>query len=196
MVNEGISGGRRNTDLVRNNLTGYYFDKTPDGNYYFHGTNIQANPFVDYSDYNFGLDEDGGDVSESKTVSKINAVAGVTSLTMSVISNTLTSTRLGSDIAYSLSNSKIFLTSVKYLKPVGYGASVVSVGTDVILSIDGSQSWTETVINSGVTIGTIFIGGWEGVVIQLDYQGAKFYIKTSREHPEWILPASYHCFKR
>ena len=77
MDNEGISGDRRNTDLVRNNLTGYYFDKTPDGKYYIHGTNIQANSFVDYSDYNFGLDEDSGD--DGLTLSETSTMATITS---------------------------------------------------------------------------------------------------------------------
>jgi hypothetical protein len=55
-----------------------------------------------------------------------------------------------SDIAYSNSNSNVFLNSVKYLKPIGYGATGISVLSDVLLIIDGQQSLTETGINSSI----------------------------------------------
>jgi hypothetical protein len=136
-------------------------------------------------------EEGGGDY---ETTSTINTIAGVTSLTAGAVSNTLTLTNVGSDIAYSLSNSKIFLISAKYLKSVGYGATGVSVLTDVGLSINGQQSWTETGINTGVTVGAMIIGGWPGFIIQLDYIGAKAYMRTINGHPEWVLPPAYHSF--
>jgi len=134
---------------------------------------------------------DGGG---NEIVSTINMISNVSSLVVVAVSNTITSTRIGSNITYSLLNSKVFLTSVKNLKPFGYGATGVSVLTDVGLSINGQQSWTETGINSGVTIGAMIVGGWYGVAVQLDYQAAKLYLRTTREHPEWVLPASYHNF--
>ena len=137
-------------------------------------------------------DQTGG--GESNTLQTINTTVNTVSNTTAAISTMLTSTKFGSDITYTLSSSKIFLTSVKYLKPVGFVATWVGIFTDVGLSINGQQSWTETGINTGVTVGATIIGGWPGLIIQLDYIGAKTYMQTVNEHPEWILPASYHSF--
>lgn len=122
------------------------------------------------------------------------SVASAVSYATGVISNTLSSTRIGSNIAHSLSNSKAFLTSAKYLKPIGYWASGFGIGTDVIMSFDGSQTWTETGINTTVTGIAIGIGGWPGLIIQGNYQASKAYMNTISKHPEWILPARYHSF--
>ena len=121
-------------------------------------------------------------------------ISNVSSLVVGAVSNTITSTRIGSNITYSLLNSKVFLTSVKNLKPFGYGATGVGVFSDFYLSKTGQQSWTETGINTGVTIGAMIIGGWPGFIIQLDYYGAKTYMRTINEHPEWVLPPMYNSF--
>ena len=94
--------------------------------------------------------------------------------------------------------SYAFNNPLKYTDPTGYTmeewATGVSVLTDVGLSINGQQSWTETGINTGVTIGAMIIGGWPGFIIQLDYYGAKTYMRTINEHPEWVLPPMYNSF--
>jgi hypothetical protein len=151
------------------------------------GTEIVSTwvPFVNYGQAG------GGD---DKIISSINTIASVISLTTGAVSNTLRLTEIGSDIAYFLSNSKFFLTSVEYLKPVGYWASGLTVATDIIQSTTGQQSWTETGFNTAVTGIAIGVGGWPGLIIQLDYIGAKTYMRTLNEHPDWVLPASYHSF--
>lgn len=78
-----------------------------------------------------------------------------------------------SDIAYSNSNSNVFLNSVKYLKPIGYGATGISVLSDVLLIIDGQQSLTETGINTSATMISMAVGRWPGFVIQENYQASK-----------------------
>jgi len=131
---------------------------------------------------------------ESDWAGITTSVASAVSYATGVISNTFSSTRTGSNIAHSLSNSKTFLTSVKYLKPIGYWASGFGIGTDVIMSFDGSQTWTETGINTAVTGIAIGVGGWPGLIIQGNYQASKAYMNTISKHPEWILPAGYHNF--
>ena len=106
----------------------------------------------------------------------------------------LRSTRFGSRIAYDLSDSRVFLNGIKILKPFGYGLSFLSIGTDFYLSETGQQSWVETYTNTAVTGVAIIVGGWIGLGIELDYQGAKLYLWEAKEHPEWILPAYYHSF--
>lgn len=99
-----------------------------------------------------------------------------------------------SDLAYSNSNSKVFLNSVKYIKPMYYGATGISVLSDVFLTIDGQQSLTETGINTSVTMISMAVGGWPGFVIQVNYQASKVYMNNISKHPEWVMPASNYSF--
>ena len=81
----------------------------------------------------------------------------------------------------------MFLTGSKYIKTVGYWALGFSTGTDVILSINGLQSWSETGINTSVTGIALSIGGLCGFAIQLHYNASKGYMRTLSRHPEWVL---------
>jgi len=67
----------------------------------------------------------------------------------------------------------------------------LSVVSDGYLSATGQQPWGETITNTAVTGIAFEVGGWPGLFIQLDYMGAKAYLKTSKEHPEWVLPSWY-----
>jgi hypothetical protein len=138
------------------------------------------------------IGETGG--GESDWVGITNSVAGYVSYASGIISNTFTSTKVGSDIAYFLSNSKAFINSVKYLKPITYGATGVGMFSDFYFSTTGQQSWTESGINTGVTIGATIVGGWLGIGLQVQYQASKGYMKTISKHPEWVMPSRYHSF--
>jgi len=77
MANNSPPSRHRNADLIQNNLTGNYFDRTPDGKYYVPGTNIQVNPFVNYSDYYFSIGSTGDQAGGGDGLST-NFLAGTT----------------------------------------------------------------------------------------------------------------------
>jgi len=123
----------------------------------------------------------GGD--DDNLLSSINETSGIISLLSGTINNFVTQTRLGSDVAYYLSNNKAFLNSAKYVKSIGYWAAGLGIGTDVMMSYTGSQSWTETGINAAVTGVALYIGGWPGIGISLMYNGIKLQIEQYQNVP-------------
>jgi len=64
------------------------------------------------------------------------------------------------------------------------------------------QSWAETGTDIGANVGIIYLstqyGGWVGAVAATIYITDKaafnVYINSVMEHPEWVLPTSYHNF--
>jgi hypothetical protein len=96
-------------------------------------------------------------------------------------------------VAYNIAYKNTLLKGVRYLKPISYGTSFVSFATDLYLSANGQQSWTETGLNTAVTGVAIGIGGWAGLVIQANYQASKVYMETLMEHPDWA-PYPYRGF--
>jgi len=88
-------------------------------------------------------------------------------------------------IGYNIAYNNALLKGVSYLKPLSYLASGMSFFSDVYLSSTGKQSWTETGMNTAVTGVSIAVGGWPGLVIQVNYLAGKSYIKTIIKHPEW-----------
>ena len=208
MADNSISGGRRNTDLVQNKITMNYFDRTPDGKYYIPHTNIQVNPFIDYSVYNFGLGNAGGGTANAlQTVSTVNTVTGIfASTTQGVVQSTM----VGANFTYAISGNRVLLNSVangfKYAPYVGL---FVTIGTGSYLSISINpatnlpyQSWVETGIDIGANLGIIYLGsqygGWVGAgaatIYVVDKAAFNAYMNTVREHPDWVLPPSVHPF--
>lgn len=120
--------------------------------------------------------------SQGNTAQTVNTVANVVGLTAGATKEILQIPNVG----YNIANNPTLLKGVNYLKPVGYWATGISVGSDVVLSVNGQQSWTETGVNTAVTGVAIGVGGWLGVLIQLDYMAAKAYIKTVTKHPEYF----------
>jgi RHS repeat-associated protein len=98
-----------------------------------------------------------------------------------------------SNLAYNIAYIPSLARGVNSLKPISFGLSGLIIGSDFVLSLlkDPStgnpyQSWGETYANTSVSLFALRLGGWYGVLIQLDYMAAKAYIKTSQEHPEWL----------
>jgi hypothetical protein len=117
----------------------------------------------------------------------IASVSGVVGIASDIAQETAKIPSVGYNyIAY----NKCLLNSVKYLKPLGYLALGVSTYTDVELSRTGQQSWYETGGNATVSVAAAVAGGTigfgAGVLIQLDYVGAKFIITNMTEHPEYF----------
>jgi len=141
----------------------------------------------------------GGDLLNK--LDKINTLAGITGIGIDATKGLLANTKTGSDLAYEIAYISPLAKSVNSLKPISYGLSGFTIGADVLLSSFNDphtgkpyQSWGETGANTIVTGTSYIIGGWYGVLIQVDYIAAKAYIKASREHPEWVLsyPRSYY----
>ena len=130
----------------------------------------------------------------NETISTTNSTSGGISFFTGVVSEILTSTRTGSDIAYFFSNNKVFLNSAKYLKPISYGMSTLNMFSDVILLQQGQQSVEETGANISVTLLSMGVGGWPGLLIQANYQASKSYMRMVKEHPEWVMPTKYRSF--
>jgi len=125
----------------------------------------------------------GGENNKSNLLPNINKIAGITSLFLGTVNNILTQTRLGSNISYYLLNNKAFLNSVNYFKSVGYWASGLSIGTDVLMSYAGQKSWAETGINTSVAAVAFYVGGWPGIGISLIYNGTKLQIEQYQNVP-------------
>jgi hypothetical protein len=93
----------------------------------------------------------------------LSKIANNTSIGAVVTHNALASTRIGSDIAYQLSYSKLFIQGSKFLKPLGYAGLILGTPLDLILAVNGRQSWTTFGLNSTVSISAALIGGWYGL---------------------------------
>jgi hypothetical protein len=115
------------------------------------------------------------------TAQTVNTIAPVLELATDAVKNIVKNRSVGYNIAYNTT----LLKSVNYLKPLGFGLSAISFGTDLNKSVNGKQSWTETGLNTTVSVVAIIVGGWEGFIIQTNYQASKLYMKTLMEHPEW-----------
>jgi len=126
----------------------------------------------------------------NNTVQIINTISNIAGTTAGIVKEVAQIPAVGYAIAF----SPTLLKELNYLKPISNWTMVLSVGTDVLLSINHQQPWTETGLNTAVTAVAFGVGGWPGVGIQLDYQASKLYFKTAKEHPEWVLPASYHNY--
>jgi RHS repeat-associated protein len=115
---------------------------------------------------------------------RVPSIAAYTGIAADAAKQTLTSTRVGSNIAYTLAQSRIGINIANGLKPLGSAAIGVGIGADIYLSAEGEQSWGETGLNTAVTGVAVGIGGGPGIVIQLHYIATKSYINYYRNHPE------------
>ncbi len=99
------------------------------------------------------------------TAKAINRIAGGVSLGTASLSVGLSQTRVGNNLAYNISNSRILYQGSRLLKPLGYAGAGISIFTDFSLSYMGLQSWTTTGLNTTVSISAMLIGGWYGLGI-------------------------------
>ncbi len=108
----------------------------------------------------FASDWKNGSDGGGSWANTVSTVATVVSYISDIASNTLTSTRIGANIGYNyIANNKMLLSTVKYLKPIAYGASTVSIVSDVVLTFEGQQSAVETGFNTSVTMGAVAVWG-------------------------------------
>ncbi len=150
---------------------------------------------------NMGNPLDGGSgtydplANQSGSVNSGNAAqaANIFSTVAGLITNTTQEMAKIPTVGYKIAYNSTLLKGVSYLKPLGYGASIISVSTDFNMSYNGQQSWTETGANTIVTAVTIGVGGWPGLIIQANYQASKLYMGTIMKHPEW---APYPIYAR
>jgi hypothetical protein len=132
--------------------------------------------------------------SKDKTMNRVNNISDVVSKITDATTLFLTSTRSGRDLGYLISINPIALKTIKYIKPLGYGAAGISIISDYALYQAGQESGGMLISNSVVTGIALAVGGWEGIAIGLDYAGAKLYLRETKDHPDWMLPAYYRSF--
>jgi len=133
-----------------------------------------------------GANSDGKSSQKGNSiVSDIGTSSNYIELTVGIASRTLTDSKIGSNLAYKFAFNSKFLKGVSYLKPLGYWAMGFSFFSDIYLSVNDQQSWTETFVNTGVTGVSMAVSGWIGLVIQANYLASKTYLKAIIKHPEW-----------
>lgn len=127
----------------------------------------------------------GGDGGFVKTAQTIALASNVADIAISTAEQTIQTTRAGANFAYAISGSSklvnVVSNSINYAPYVGLGVTIL---TGSYLSTENNpatgrpyQSWTETGIDIGVNIATIYIGakygGWYGAGSAAFYIGVK-----------------------
>ena len=87
------------------------------------------------------------------------------SLIATTTHNVLATTKIGSNIAYQLAYSKLFVQGSRLLKPLGHAGIIVSIPLEFIQAATGHQSWSMFGLNSTVSVSAAIIGGWYGIGI-------------------------------
>jgi hypothetical protein len=148
--------------------------------------------FIYYEGAWISLENNSSQSNEMGTlVEVINSIAVVSELILDSSIEFLTNSRVGSNMAYRISYNKLLVKGAEYVKPISYGTIGIVILTDIFLSTNINpetgkpyQSWNETIANTAVTGAGLTIGGWTGIVLQLDYISSKEYMKAIIEHPE------------
>ena len=107
----------------------------------------------------------------------IDQISDYIATSTATLSNIITSTKIGSDIAYEISNSKILTEGSRLLKPLGYIAAFYGTYYDFQLAKNGEMSWEEFSLNTIVTASALAIGGWWGLGLVGLYEAEKMIYK-------------------